>query len=646
MYSENPYAMKSLKENILPSAPALLLPLAAALLLSVAVSCSPSGKVKAIFDKGITADICIPETPSEESADDGTAEDETRDSDSYGTESGDGGDGPIIMNAIRDSETGEMVATDIISESKVVARFNHVSERLGNVSISFDIIVPSALLDSDWQLRFSPTMRIASDTVGLETVFVTGAKYRDRQMRGYQRYRDFLASIVTDTTDLIMMRQLEMFIARYYPQTYAMRRDSSIVPEPEAENLFGVTQREAMIHYSKTLRNYINDRKKQNREKMFRKYVKSPMDVENMRLDTVLRSSGGDFVYRYVQSFRSRPGLKKVTVNMDGGVYRFGEFICDFPSPDSLEFYISSLSSLADKSPRYRMVIRERVVRDNTLALIDFAAGKSTVDTTLGQNAVELGRVRRCVGDVFDREELELDSLVVTATCSPEGSLSLNTALSRARSAAVGKCIAELFEYGSDSLLKTSCLPEDWERLSRMIASDSLISERSKNFYLRQILPVRDPDAREMKMRGMDEYRYIREKLYPSLRTVRFDFHLHRRGMVRDTVHTSELDTVYMRGVECLCALEYPEAVRILRPYRDYNSALAYASAGYDHSSWDILGSLPDNSAAVCYLKALVLSRLGMEDEARKKLEAAVALDRAFRYRANLDPEMGKILHR
>lgn len=617
-------------------------PAAALLLILGVLSCSPSGKVKSMFDRGIVADICIPETPSDEPEPDESSVEEQG-----GAENRDGGeDGPIIMNAIRDSETGEMVATDIISESKVVARFNHVPERLGNVSICFDIIVPAALLDSDWQLRFSPTMRIASDTVGLETVFVTGSKYRDLQLRGYQRYREFLASIVTDTTDLIMMRQLEMFIARYYPRTYAMRRDSSIVPEPEAENLFGVTQREAMTHYSKTLRHYINDRKKQNREKMFRRYVKSPMDVDNMRLDTVLRSSGGDFIYRYVQSFRSRPGLRKVIVNMDGGVYRFGEFICDFPSPDSLEFYISSLSSLADKSLRYRMVIRERVVRDNTLALIDFAAGKSEVDTSLGRNAEELRRVRRCVGDVFDREELELDSLVVTATCSPEGSLSLNAALSKARSAAVGECIAEVFEYGADSLLKTSCLPEDWERLSRMIASDSLISEKSKDFYLRKILPVRDPDAREAKMRGMDEYRHIREKLYPSLRTVRFDFHLHRRGMVKDTVHTSELDTAYMRGVECLGRLEYSDAVRILRPYRDYNSALAYASAGYDHSSWDILGTLPDNSAAVCYLKAIVLSRLGMEGEARRKLEAAIALEPSFRHRANLDPEMEKILRR
>ena len=43
-------------------------------------------------------------------------------------------DGPIIMNAIRDSETGEMIATDVINASKVTARFRNVAERGGYVA--------------------------------------------------------------------------------------------------------------------------------------------------------------------------------------------------------------------------------------------------------------------------------------------------------------------------------------------------------------------------------------------------------------------------------------------------------------------------------------------------------------------------------
>ena len=82
-------------------------------------------------------------------------------------------DGPIIMNAIRDSETGEMVATDVISASKVTARFRNVAERAGYVSISFDVSVPSGMSDSQWQLKISPTMRIQQDTLSLEPIFIT-----------------------------------------------------------------------------------------------------------------------------------------------------------------------------------------------------------------------------------------------------------------------------------------------------------------------------------------------------------------------------------------------------------------------------------------------------------------------------------------
>ena len=613
--------------------PRRLVPLFA-LVFSFALSCSTAVKVRKMFDSGIVADIAIP-SASEEPENEPSVPAPSP-SDEPEREEGE----PIIMNAIRDSETGEMVATDIISESKVVARFNHVSERLGSVSISFDIIVPSSLMESDWQLRFCPVMRIAGEDRALETLNITGAKYRDRQLRGYQRYREFLASIVTDTTDLVMMRQLEVFLSRYFPETYAMRRDSSIVPAPAAENLFGVTQREALEHYSHTLRRYVNDWKKKNKEKMFRRYVPSPMDTDNLRLDTVIVAGSGDLIYRYTQSFRSQPRLRKVTVGVSGSLHRFGEYICDFPAPDSLEFYISSLSTLADTEPRYKMVIRERVVRDNTLALIDFGAGKAAVDTLLGNNPLELERIRRCIGDVFDRDELELDSLVVSATCSPEGSWAANAKLSRARSAAMKDYLLPLFEYGADSLLRTSCLPEDWDRLSRMVASDSLVSESTKRFYAEKVAPVPDPDRREEVLRRAPDYRYIREMLYPRLRTVSFDFHLHRRGMVKDTVHTTELDTLYARGVERLRELDYSEAVSILRPYRDYNTALAFASAGYDHSAWDVLEGLKGSSGKICYLKALVLSRLGRRREARREFAAALEMEPSLRYRANLDPEM------
>ena len=142
----------------------------------------------------------------------------------------------------------------------------------------------------------------------------------------------------------------------------------------------------------------------------------------------------------------------------------------------------------------------------------------------------------------------------------------------------------------------------------------------------------------------MPEYRYLREKVYPQLRSVSFDFHLHRAGMQKDTVHTTELDTVYMAGLKALENLDYRKAVEALRPYRDYNSALAFMAADYNHSALDVLEDLDDTDSRVCYMKALILSRLGVPDEAMKYFELALTYDPYLEYRANLDPEMSDLV--
>ena len=595
-------------------------------------SCSPYSKIRRIRSGEVGMTLSVSEErPLEDEVEDEVVIDSIR---------GTLADEPIIMNAIRDSETGEMVATDVINASKVVARFRNVAERAGYVSISFDVNVPSAMSDSEWQLKILPFMMIQQDTLPLDALYVTGERYRAGQLRGYERYKAFLASIITDTTDFIRLNQLEIFIKRHYPDTYAMKTDSSFVPAPMAENLFGVTQRDALAHYSRHLKWKMNERRKSRKEAMFDKYVKDPIVSEGIRLDTVLTSSDGDFIYRYVHTFRSRPMLKKVTVSLDGRLYEDGECIHDFPFPDDLTFYISSLSGLVDDRPKYKMYVLERTVYDNTKALIDFRQGSAEVDSTLGDNATELLRVRRCIDDVQAREDLELDSLVIVASCSPEGTWNSNRRLSAARSEAVMKYIKEFVPDQWRDSLRTSELPENWSQLELLVSNDTVLEAGSRRRILEVIRNKKDEDEAERRLSLMTDYRYLREKVYPQLRSVRFDFFMHRTGMVKDTVHTTELDTVYMAGVKAMKDLDYKKAVTIFRPYDDYNAALAFMSADYNHSALDVLGRLDDSDPKVCYLKAMVLSRLEQHEEALKYYRLCLAYDPYMRYRANLDPEM------
>ena len=548
-------------------------------------------------------------------------------------------DGPIIMNAIRDTETGEMVATDIISASKVTARFRNVPERGGYVSIGFDLSVPSSLTRSEWKLMMEPYMVLQDDTLSLESIHVAGRAYREAQLRGYQRYRRFLESIITDSTDFVRIGQLEIFLKRNFPQTYAMKTDSSFVSEPQAENLFGVTQREALEHYTRKWKKKLNDRRLSNRGRMFARYVKDPLAREGVRLDTVV-ADGDGFIYRYSHRFRSRPHLKKAVVFLQGGLYRRGEKILSMPESDDMTFYISSLSTLADMTQKYRIKILERTVYDNTKALIDFAQGSSGIDTLLGDNASELERVCRCIGDVVERQELVLDSLIVSASCSPEGRYEHNRRLALSRAEEVRRYLMGKVPEQWKDAMKVSCVPENWDIFRKLVKNDTVMAGKEVERVLGLTADLGRPDDVERRLASLPSYRYMREKIYPKLRSVSFDFHLHRSGMVKDTVHTTEPDTVYMSGLEALRDLDYKRAVTILRPYGDYNSALAYLSAEYNHSALEVLKGLDDEDPRVCYLMAVTLSRLEQPSLAQAWLGRAVKLDPYLRHRANLDPEM------
>lgn len=553
------------------------------------------------------------------------------------------GDEPYIMNAVLDEQTGEMVASDVISSSRVVARFRNVPERSGYVSISFDVVVPSEMADSRWQLKLYPSMLIQEDTLQLDPVFITGKDYREQQLRGYQRYRNFLSSIITDTTDFIRMGQLDVFIERNFPETYAMKTDTSVISDPIAGNLFGVTQYDALIHYTRRLKKQINQKRKSRMSDMYEKYVTDPILDQGIRLDTVFLDTYGDFIYRYEHSFRSRPFLKKVVVGLKGDVYEKGECICSLPFSDELTFYISSLSTMADLRPRYKTKVIEKVVHENVQAMIDFKAGSATVDTSSARNRMEFNKVRKCISDLLTRNEFALDSLVVTASCSPEGTYRYNQKLSLARSKAVSNMMTGDLPEMWKERVRTSCLPEDWDRLMLLVAKDSVLTELEKMRILAAVDTSDEPDLMEKALSGQTVYRYIKESIYPELRTVTFSFHLQRLDMERDTVYTAEPDVEYMSGVDALRNLDYMSAITILKPYSDYNAALAYASADCNHSALDILENLSLSDARTCYLKALVLSRLGRYAEARECFDLSIRYDPQMIHRANLDPEMYRI---
>ena len=358
----------------------------------------------------------------------------------------------IIMNAVKD-ENGEMVATDVIRAATVSARFRNLAERRGSVDICFDVTVPSSMRDSRWQLRLYPDMEILNEHHILDPVIITGQQYRKAQLRGYEHYNRFLESIITDTTLLVNRDQLEVFLQRNLPQIYSFRNDTSFVSEETFLSYWGVSEKRALQHYTIARLVRRNRRRIGMADKMYKKYIKSPMEADGLRLDTVLVREDGDFVYRYTQTVNAVPGLRKVDVTLGGEVLQQDKRIYSVPKSDTLTFYISSLSSLIDESPRFKREIKLRKVEVNTACYIDFEQGRSEINPSLGNNSSEMRRIRGNLATLLSEDDLVIDSVLVTASCSPEGSYSSNISLASKRSASVGEYFSSFMEEYSDSLV-------------------------------------------------------------------------------------------------------------------------------------------------------------------------------------------------
>lgn len=648
-----------------------------AMLLAFLLACGPARKIGQIRQQELAATLALSRNEIEEERkviavtrrDTLTVKD-------------DSGNTVLIMKAVKDEASGEMVATDVLDAAVITARFRNVAERNGRIDLRFEIIVPAMMQDTRWQLRFYPDMFIMEDSLRLEPVLITGSQYRRQQLRGYQQYEKFLRSIITDSTRFLDYRNLEIFIRRNIPELYALKADSSFVSDDAFRSLYGVTELAAIEHYTNQFGKSLNERRKSRQDAMYARYVKVPIVTEGIRLDTVLQNADGDFVYHYTQRITTRPKLRKVDVVLSGEIFESDHRIYTMARSQPLTFYISSLSSFTDGTERYLTRTIERRAAANTACYVDFRSGKSEVEPSLGNNRDELARIRENIVQLLSNPTFELDSIVIGASASPEGTQAANDALARQRAASVAAYFDRFIRSYRDSVQRAldlearnsftmivgddgketmgrakarkADLPaiafsshsagENWDMLSYLVDSDTVLTASQKIAYTK-CLQISDLDQREKELSQSAFYPRLREVLYPRLRTVRFDFFLHRRGFIQESVQTTELDTTYMKGVAALKDRDYKLALTYLKDYKDYNTAIAYVSLDYNASAMAILQGL-ERTPPVNYMLAIVYARNQDDQNAVQCYLDACKQDHSYVFRGNLDPEIYVLIQR
>ena len=123
-----------------------LLLLAGGLLTAATEGCSTQHKLQRVRQAGLKASLAVSPRPDRSPY----AIDTTSQSgDTLIVKNAEGKD-IFIMKAVRDEETGEMVATDVLNAAVVSATFRNVAERDGRIVIDFRITVPAVMTDSRW----------------------------------------------------------------------------------------------------------------------------------------------------------------------------------------------------------------------------------------------------------------------------------------------------------------------------------------------------------------------------------------------------------------------------------------------------------------------------------------------------------------
>lgn len=487
-------------------------------------------------------------------------------------------------------DDGEEVALLKAQEVRVVAKTRMLAERDGKIQIDFLITMPRELQGNVQSFMITPVMHRRDKNIELEPLQVRGGLFSKIQERNYWRYSKF--------------------------RTKLIRRRHGVLSAADTARL-----RDA-----------------------FHRFVQFPY-LDKSRFDSILNDKE-KITYYYTQDVKVEEDDKQLFISLTGQVNALDGSSYIVPANDTLQFNISSMLTFVQPITRYMLKIIEKYAVVNDRNYLTFKVNSSKILDSMGDNGKNLGQIRELMHTLLYQHEFYVDSILLTAASSPEGGFARNNRLARERAYALSDYLRQVYDFPElDTLLTVRWEGENWSDFRQEVSRDEAIEHRDE--ILQLVDRIADPDEREAAIRKQfaKDYKYIKQEIYPRLRVVDFKYNLRRVGMLKDTIHTTVVDTVYQRGVDLLRKRHYVEAAQILTPYRDQNTAVALLSQGFNRAAREVLFELP-SSAQIEYLRAIVCSRLGEWDLGERCFRRACELDDLLEYRANLDPEMSPYLHK
>lgn len=487
----------------------------------------------------------------------------------------------------------------------IIAKSKNVAERNGEIAIDFIITIPIQLQNSNWGLEIFPVIETVGTEEALQPLSICGELFSEVQKRQYWQMNKYLNRVLSDSTELSTTTSL---VAKYY----------------EAYNGYLTSNKKKAVQLENT----------------YKETISFPY-LSDSRLDSVLIRAG-EIKYYYTQKYRPNKNIRQLNLFFRGKVNAIDRSYYTLRNSDTLSYNITSMISLIDNAPRYMIKVIDKYVQVRDRNYVNFFIGDYRVIDTLRDNNVQLVKIEKLMDTLINQYQFFVDSIIVTASSSPEGSLMLNDRLARGRAVAIKQYLVNKFGRSVDTLITARHVAEDWALLKRLIRYNLDIPHWEQITALINESTNLDLMETQIQRKYPKDYAFIKNIIYPQLRAVDFKYNLRRVDMVKDTIQLTVIDTTYMRGVQELRDREYAKALNTLYDYKCHNLAIAMLSLGYDQAALEILTALSEKelSAHSKYMTAIALSRLNRPQEGLEYYLTALKQDPMLKFRGALDPEI------
>lgn len=351
------------------------------------------------------------------------------------------------------------------------------------------------------------------------------------------------------------------------------------------------------------------------------------------RLDTIIKKRA-HFEYYYSQDVLAEDESRRIGLGLSGKVFALDKSTYNLPLSDTIKYVVSSMMQFVDRTPRFKRKIVERKALSFEKANITFQTGNWKIIED-GNNKKEIERISSIINSISKKEsDFVVDSIVLLAGSSIDGNYKTNLELSKLRAISLQKYLSG--KVASPMIAKWK--GEDWDGLNQSLRDKDI---PNKENILSLLGRKENPDKKEMIIRRDYPlaYEIIKNEIYPNLRTTNFKIHSHRKGMVKDTIHTTEIDSIYLSAIHFMECRKYSKALNILNDYSDWNTAICLMSLGYDEAAYNIFSILKEG-ADRNYLLAILATRLNKIEEGYKYYCRSCELDPTKKFRGALDPEI------